>query len=167
MTQRRGRFAMPHHADELTVDAMVALNGLLDTAPAISWRGELQAVPLHRARVVFGGRRGMAVHAYKADVDEVYRQDLRMMWGAAGLRGPLIGSLALVLTFAGRRPRNGRRPDVTNLVKAVEDAGNPSRDGGWPGLWNDDGQIELELVHLRRWDKHTRPLVSMDIWRLA
>ncbi len=142
------------------------LQGLVAKPAAVSWAGELQPVPLHRARVRFDRFR---TYAYTRDVDAVYRDELRMRWRAAHLvssrRPPLEGDLAAVLTFAGNSRGNRRRPDATNLAKAVEDAANPS--AGWRGLWLDDRQVVLELAWISAWGPDVQPRVTLDLWRLG
>lgn len=136
--------------------------------PAISWGSSLQPVPLHRARVVLPGGR-IKSHGHLEDADLDYREELRILWLAARLgRRPLDGDLLVAMTFIGRTgPRRRQRPDLSNLVKAVEDAGNPTRDGGWRGLWNDDAQIAQELVGIVDWRPGAQPLVTLDVWRLG
>lgn len=127
---------------------------LPSAGPELWWRGELQPVPLHRSRVVFHGRR---VWSHLEPADQVYRDELRTLWRASGIRAPLRGPLGCVMAFAGRR---GRRPDLTNLLKAVEDAGN-----GF--LWEDDCQIRLLLGWIEGWGPEVEPFVEVAAWRLG
>lgn len=129
----------------------------LQGEPALLWAAEIQPVPLHRARV----RRA---RAYLPEADQVFRDDLRMLWRAAGLgKTPLTGDLGVVMTFAGG---TDRRPDLTNLLKAVEDAANPSSDRGWLGLWEDDSQVRTLLGEITAWGRGVRPFVTLEAWRL-
>ena len=134
--------------------------------PVLTWRGAIQPVPLHRSRVVVTGRRSWA---YNVEADQVYRSDLRVLWLADRLgRRPLEGDLGVCITFAGRAgARTRQRPDLTNLLKAVEDAANPDPRGGWRGLWNDDGQVRLLLGEISAWNPDVEPFVSIAIWRLG
>lgn len=141
------------------------LEALTDRTPALVWRGDIQPVPLHRSRVVVTGPRSWA---YNVEADQIYRSDLRVLWLADRLgRRPLEGDLGVCITFAGRASaRTRRRPDLTNLLKAVEDAANPDPRGGWRGLWNDDGQVRLLLGEIQAWGPHVDPFVSIAIWSL-
>lgn len=125
--------------------------------PDLSWSGELQPVPLQRARVVRD-------HAYTTERDKVFRSDLQTLWRFAGIRTPLSGDLAVWMTFAGRdHAINGqrwRRPDLSNLIKAVEDAGNRV-------LWLDDRQITTIVAVLAEWGPDVTPEVALKVWRLA
>jgi Holliday junction resolvase RusA-like endonuclease len=134
--------------------------------PAIAWRGDLQPVPLHRSRVVVTGRRSWA---YNVEADKVYRSELRFLWLAARLgRSPLAGDVAVRMTFAGRRSTRSRiRPDLTNLLKAVEDAANPDLAGGWRGLWVDDRQVRVLVGEITGWAPDVRPQVTLEVWTLA
>lgn len=137
--------------------------------PVIAWRGEIQPVPLHRARVTFRG--SGRVSSYLPDADKNYRTELQQLWVEDRLqkREPVEEPLLVVMTFAGRsryRPPGYRRsirrrqPDLTNLLKAVEDAGN-----GF--LWKDDSQIELLVGEIVAWgDEVVRPEVMVLAWRL-
>lgn len=162
--------AMP--AETAAGDLVRLLQGASSRRPAISWRAEVQPVPQHRVRVTFGRDRTYVNRghgsAYVEDPDVVYRDELRMLWRSARLgKRPLEGDLIAVFLFAGNSSRNRRRPDFTNLAKAVEDAGNPSRDGGWLGLWEDDGQIVAEAGWIVSWGRAVRPFVALDVWRLV
>jgi Holliday junction resolvase RusA-like endonuclease len=145
---------------------VTALAELLVTLgpPVLSWSGDLQPVPLHRSRVVVSARRSWA---YNVEADKVYRDELRMLWLAARLgRSPLEGDLAVRMTFAGRRSARSRiRPDLTNLVKAVEDAANPVPRGGWRGLWEDDRQVRVLVSEITAWAPEASPQVTLEVWR--
>jgi Holliday junction resolvase RusA-like endonuclease len=138
---------------------------LVHAPPLLSWSGRVQPVPLHRARVVFAGR---SPRTYLTDADEVHRAELRVLWRRLrrDVALPLAGPLALLVTFAGNsRDRLDRRhhyprPDATNLLKAIEDAGNGH-------LWVDDRQIEIPIAHLRAWGPDVRPFVALDVWGLT
>lgn len=120
--------------------------------PAIVWEASIDPVPLGRARVVFARSR---TFAHMPERDVVYRNDLRVLWRAARLvRRPLQGDLIVAMTFAGR---SRQRPDVSNLAKAVEDAGNGQ-------LWDDDRQIRTLHVEIVDWGRGVRPLVRIEIW---
>lgn len=158
-------------AETTAVDLARVLQGATARTPAISWRAEMQPVPQHRVRVTFGRDRTYVGRghgdAYVEDPDLVYRDELRMRWHAARLgKWPLEGDLVAVFLFAGNSSGRRYRPDFTNAAKAVEDAGNPSRDGGWRGLWLDDGQIVVEAGWIVSWGKSVRPFVALDVWRL-
>lgn len=137
------------------------------TGLLISWRGDLQPIPLHRARVVFTGKRTMA---YSPELDQVYRTDLQARWRyeRAAPRTPLEGPLAVTLRFAGatrvpdtrsaRGWRQAARPDLTNVVKAVEDAANGV-------LWVDDRQVVALDASIVAWGRDVRPFVALAVWR--
>ncbi len=162
--------------EEIGPAALVArtLQRLVTKPPVLSWSGQVQPIPMHRSRVVFG-RSHTRTYAHNEDADNVFRGELRLLWTAAGLgrRRPLEGDLAAVFTFAGSswnprsRRHDRRRPDETNLAKAVEDAGNPDPRGGWRGLWLDDAQIVLEVGWISAWGRDVAPLVTLDVWRLG
>lgn len=148
-----------------------AIAGRLPGEPALSWSARIQPVPLHRARVVFAGPR---VRSHLPDADHVYRRDLRTLWRLARIREPLEGDLGLAMRFRGSStdPLNARarwnRPDLSNLVTAVEDAGNPDPRSGWEGLWGDDRQVLVIVAEIELWKKHLPdPLVALDVWRLS
>jgi Holliday junction resolvase RusA-like endonuclease len=116
--------------------------------------------------VSFAGR---SPRTYLTDADEVFRAEIRTRWRVAKLdRRPLDGDLRVHMLFAGNSvPSKGRhapQPDVSNLIKAVEDAGNPNEELGWGGLWGDDRQIRCVKGELREWGRGVRPLISLRVW---
>jgi Holliday junction resolvase RusA-like endonuclease len=138
-----------------------------DLEPALSWSAVIQPVPLHRSRIVFAQRK---TWAYNEDVDKVFRDELRQLWNLAGFGRrsftPLEGDLIVHMTFAGRtQGRRHQRPDVSNLLKAVEDAGNPHPRGGWRGLWGDDRQIRVLAGQIAAWGSDVTPRIDLDVWR--
>jgi Holliday junction resolvase RusA-like endonuclease len=120
------------------------------------WRGELQPVPLHRARVVLSGRRSWA---YKVASDETFRATLQTMWLPKRPKPPLAGALDVTMRFSGKATRGGQ-PDLSNLVKAIEDAGNGL-------LWADDKQIRHLEAEIVAWGSGTQPLIEIEVreWR--
>jgi len=127
-------------------------------AADLSWSGVVEPVPLARPRVTRYGR-------YLPDADRAFREELWMCWRLAGFAKrtfqPLQGDLLIGLTFAGSTKR---RPDLSNLVKAVEDAANPSPDGGWQGLWLDDSQIVELIAQIEDWGPKVTARIDLDVW---
>lgn len=155
-----GSGAGSYSTDEIGT-AIASLAARLNSKPVLSWRAAIQPRPLQRARVVVGERR---TYAYTEKGDTAYRDELRTLWALAGLREPLQGPLAVLMTFAGssRGPTGRatrRQPDATNLLKAVEDAGN-----GF--LWGDDRQIQIIVGAIVAWGPAVVPHVTVDVWRL-
>jgi Holliday junction resolvase RusA-like endonuclease len=153
------RMATPSFQATLTA----GLAGLAITEPPLSWSGSIQPVGLHRARVAPDRYRG---HGYLERPDRDFREELQGLWMAARLVRPLTEELAVVMTFAGcsrvpRRPRARRScPDLTNLLKAVEDAGNRF-------LWVDDKQIRILLGHIVAWGPDVTPWITVDAWPMG
>lgn len=151
-----------HLRGGLDVIPAEVLRGLqVEAEPALSWSAVIEPVPLARPRVTRYG-------TYLPDADRVYREELWMLWRLAGFARrtfePLRGDLFVALTFAGS---SSRRPDLSNLVKAIEDAANPSNDGGWRGLWIDDVQIVELYARIRDWGRGVSPRIDLDIWSAA
>lgn len=143
--------------------------GVAARDPVLEWAGEIQPVPLHRAKVVIEHRYNRRSHGYLPDADHDFRRELQQLWMVERVvRNPLRGDLYVAMTFAGcsvRRDAIGRRrhlprPDKTNLEKAIEDAGN-----GF--LWADDAQIRGGMGYIVEWSEEARPLVTIDVWRLG
>ncbi len=129
--------------------------------PALSWAAILQPVPLHRARTVI---RGPKVWTHLDGRDYEFRDRLRLLWRLDGYgRSPLEGDLECHLTFAGSSKGRHPRPDLSNLVKAIEDAGNPER--GWGGLWGDDAQIRAIFAEISAWGPDVTPRIDLSVWR--
>lgn len=133
-------------------------------SPAITWRAQIQPVPNHRPRVYRGGNNQRAVRTIKPGGDAAFESELQLLWFAAGIRKPLEGVLAVVMEFSGntvnRWGHRAPRPDLSNLIKAVEDAGNGV-------LWEDDRQIVQTAASIRRWDRDAAPLVALWVWSLT
>lgn len=158
---------LPASADALAVGSMFSERY---GAPVISWAAELLPVALHRARSASHGGRSMT---YMVDEDRVYRGNLRQLWALDGFGAdPIDGPLAVICTFAGdardRLGRPRRAPDLSNLLKAVEDAANPEPRGGpWRGLWHDDSQIKACFGHITGWGPGVAPGVGLHVWRVS
>lgn len=140
-------------------------------SPVLSWQAEIQPVPLHRARIAgpSAGYKRWAKdargHGYLVDVDEDFRDLLRQLWMVAKVsRRPLEGRLVVAMRFAGcnRSARGGNlhEPDLSNLIKAVEDAGNKH-------LWRDDAQIKVLVGEVVAWGPKVKPFVQVQAWELA
>lgn len=84
-------------------------------------------VPLARARVTNG-------RAYTPARSVAFAEEFRWALRSAGVRRPIDDDLALNVTFWRECRSSSNRGDLSNLLKAVEDAGN-----GF--LWVDDRQI--------------------------
>lgn len=137
--------------------------------PVLQWAAVIQPVPLHRSRVTFHGRHGR-IGSYLSKADYVFRDELRSLWNLAGYGRrsftPLQGDLVVAMAFSGATEgRRHQRPDLTNLLKAVEDAGNPDPRGGWRGLWGDDGQIRVLSGQIIAWGPRVTPRIDLDVWR--
>lgn len=110
-------------------------------------------------------RTGRRASAYNPDANVRFRADLRESWTVFRVKPktPIEGRLAIELRFAGSsRSWSGRRanePDVSNVLKAVEDAGNAF-------LWIDDRQIKAIRAELVAWGKAVKPWISLRIWRV-
>lgn len=129
--------------------------------PIIRWSAELQPVPLHRSRVVFAKR---GIHSHLEDADIEFRNTLQAEWRLVHrFRRPIPKDtpLAVFMSFAGRdrtvRGGYSKRPDASNLLKAVEDAGNGI-------LWADDSQILSAAACITGWGKGVRPLITVQAW---
>jgi len=131
--------------------------------PAIAWSDRVQPIPLHRARITAHGNHLVAL-------DREHRHDLQTRWRYARLvRTPLEGDLALSLRIAGstrvpdNRARNGirraDRPDLSNVLKAVEDAANGL-------LWEDDSQVRITYTELVAWGPEVEPGMALDVWQI-
>lgn len=108
----------------------------------------INPVPLARARVVEDRRTGR-MRSHNTPKVEAFYEEFRWWARTRGrVRNPLLGDLALEILLWRRCTSPTNRGDLSNLVKAIEDAGNPSRDGGWCGLWHDDRQI-VAYEHVR------------------
>lgn len=94
----------------------------------------LNPIPLGRPRFV-KGRTIMPARSLD------WRKTFRTFLALELPRQPLEGPLALQVCFWRQCRSIMQRGDLTNLVKAVEDACNPDKKLGWPGLWRDDRQI--------------------------
>ncbi|MGH2663664.1 MAG: RusA family crossover junction endodeoxyribonuclease [Actinomycetota bacterium] len=143
----------------IDVDELAELTA---TEPVLRWAGDIQPVALSRARVTFKGR-GASAHNEEKDVQ--FRKDLQTLWRNARLVSePLEDRLLVVMTFQGKsRTPLGQRlnePDLTNLLKAVEDAGNKH-------LWRDDRQIKFLVGELVAWGADVEPLVMISAWSLS
>ena len=108
-----------------------------------------EPVPLQRA----GRRNG---HAYLPPRSRAWRELAQACWLEAGR--PSIGERPFALSARFYRGSK-RRADLSNFVKALEDAGNG------PGLmWDDDSQcVCFSGCHLLRADARG-PRVEMDVW---
>jgi Holliday junction resolvase RusA-like endonuclease len=137
------------------VSAVAITPGIDWTAPVLDWQAAMQPVPLHRASVVFAR---LSTMTYLVDADKIYREELQVRWNAAGLRHPIEVPLHVAMEFAGNSKGNRNRPDLTNLEKAVEDAGNGI-------LWRDDVLIH-ELFGRITWGPNVKPLVRVRAWLL-
>lgn len=130
--------------------------------PAIAWHGQIQPVPLHRPQTVQFGRNQRGARTITHPNDLAFRTELEFHWWSKRLK-ILEGPLAVAMEFSGstvtRQGRRAPRPDLSNLVKAVEDAGNGV-------LWEDDRQIMQLAAAIRRWDRQAQPLVALWVWQI-
>lgn len=114
------------------------MSAALDTpACLLTFDVPLNPIPLGRPRFV-KGRTIMPSRSLD------WRKTFRTFVALALPREPLTASLDVQVLFWRQCRSIMQRGDLTNLVKAVEDACNPDKKTGWPGLWLDDRQI----VHL-------------------
>lgn len=99
---------------------------------------DVNPVPLQRAGRNIDDRR-----AYLEKRSREFRDEFRIMLRATGQvpRSPIGDEVLLEVLFWRRCTSAANRGDLTNLLKAIEDACNPSRDGGWLGVWHDDRQV--------------------------
>jgi Holliday junction resolvase RusA-like endonuclease len=128
----------------------------------------VQPVPLHRTRVAVT-RGSLRVHGRGlVDADVEFRRELQVRWRGMRLGDPLEAeALAVAMRFRGSssppsKTARGvrRRPDITNLLKAVEDAANGL-------LWVDDRQVRAEYGVIEAWGPGlTDPLVEVLVWEL-
>lgn len=72
-----------------------------------------------------------------------WRETFRTLLALQLPREPVDGPLVVQMWFWRQCRSAVDRGDLSNLVKAVEDACNPDKKTGWPGLWKDDRQIEM------------------------
>jgi Holliday junction resolvase RusA-like endonuclease len=132
--------------------------------PAVAWHGQIQPVPLHRPQTVQFGRNQRGARTIPHMNDVAFRSELQIAWFQARLdRSPLEGPLAVVMEFSGntvtRWNKRAPRPDLSNLIKSVEDAANGV-------LWDDDRNVMQLVASIRRWDKDAQPLVALWIWTI-
>lgn len=128
-----------------------------DEPMLIAWRCPIQPRPYKRA-LSRGGQR------WTDHREAAYRLELQTLWANGRRRGrlprtPIDVPIAVAFTFAGTssRKRNGApRPDLSNLVKSVEDAGNGV-------LWTDDRLI-VELHASMTWGIDVAPFVAVEAW---
>jgi Holliday junction resolvase RusA-like endonuclease len=99
----------------------------------------LNPIPLGRPQFVRRGRAHVAITPARS---VEWRKAFRTIMAGLLPREPIEGPIRLEVTFARRCRSVMHRGDLTNLVKAVEDACNPDAKIHWPGLWRDDRQIE-------------------------
>lgn len=123
------------------------------------WRGNIQPVPLERARLVL--RPGMKAASYLPKRSAEFRELLRATWLANRARPgqPFDGELLLNIRFSGAAKRGGR-PDLSNLAKAVEDA----MDGFIIG---NDRQVRRLEVEILEWGPGVDPLIWINLHRWA
>ena len=119
----------------------------------IVWRDRIEPQGLRRPRAV-----AMGAHArvYMTAADRSFRDELRLTWRLtrAVPPAPFAGPLRLELRFAGRSPH---MPDVSNVLKAVEDAGNGV-------LWVDDAQlVDVRAVRVA-WGRGIEPFMEVALW---
>lgn len=103
---------------------------------------DLNPVPKGRPRLASGG------FTRTPEKTAQFERDLRMMLlvQRAVPDVPLDGPLEVVLVLWRQCRSEAQCGDIDNLQKAVLDACNPTRDGGWTGLWRDDRQIKQITV---------------------
>jgi Holliday junction resolvase RusA-like endonuclease len=114
---------------------------------ALTFDIDLNPIPLGRPQFV----RGRAIMPARS-LD--WRKAYRTLLAGQLPRAPLDGLLDVRMRFWRRCRSVMDRGDLSNLVKAVEDACNPEKDRrtglvGWPGVWCDDRQIirlDAEIV---------------------
>lgn len=114
----------------------------------------LNPVPQARPIVTFP-RNAKGARTFTPDRTRQFYVDFRTLVRAAGIRQPLTGELELELLLWRQHARN-HRGDLSNMVKAIEDAGN-----GY--LWGDDSQI----IGLRASIEESGPQATGRIWLRA
>lgn len=99
----------------------------------------LNPIPLGRPQFVRRGRNQVAITPARS---LEWRKSFRTLLALQLPREQLDGPLLVKMTFWRQCRSIMQRGDLSNLVKAVEDACNPDEKIGWRGLWRDDRQIE-------------------------
>lgn len=125
--------------------------------PLIDWQAAVQPVGWKRARS--NGRQ-----RFTDPIEQAYRDELLFRWMQARARGripkmPPAVPLAVRFTFAGSSTGRRRQPDLSNLIKAVEDAGNGI-------LWHDDRLIRgyEGPTCIEAWGPDVAPFLRVEVW---
>jgi Holliday junction resolvase RusA-like endonuclease len=105
----------------------------------LSFDIDLNPIPLGRPQFVPRGRGHAAIMPARS---LEWRETFRTLLALQLPREPVVGPLVVQMWFWRQCRSIMQRGDLSNLVKAVEDACNPDPKKGWRGLWNDDRQIE-------------------------
>lgn len=101
---------------------------------------DVNPVPLGRPRVLVMRGRNLTTTPPKS---AQFYVDLRAMltFTRSVPAEPFAGELEMSLRFWRTCKQAPHRGDLSNLVKAVEDACNPDARRGWCGIWKDDRQV--------------------------
>lgn len=106
----------------------------LDAPTALTFDIALNPIPLGRP-IFTRGRTIMPARSLD------WRKSYRILLSGLLPREPVDGALAVTMVFWRNCRSIMQRGDLSNLIKAVEDACNPEPRAHWPGVWRDDRQI--------------------------
>lgn len=140
------------------------MTSTVDAAVPFVLELDLNPQPLERARVITNAH---GTHAHTPTRSRRFYDEVRTHLSLRiGLRRlPLFpdGHLAVTFTFWRRCRSDADRGDLSNMVKAVEDACNPATRDHWPGLWHDDRQIIRHVADLAAWGPTVRGSVRLTV----
>lgn len=109
-------------------------------------------VPKARPRLAVRGR---TAYVYTPPETVAYQEFVRMC-ALARIRQPIEGPVGMrvVLYFAGRRT-----PDLTNVVKAIED--------GMTGtVYRDDSQVKCLVAEMRQVESRSEERAEVEVWEI-
>jgi len=110
-------------------------------------------IPQGRPRVTFNHR---GVHAYKPAPVSGFYESFRWALKAIGHKTPIDGPLDVTFRFWRRCRSGANRGDLSNIIKACEDAGN-----GY--IWIDDKQIIRLTATLESWGPKVNGRIMIEI----
>jgi len=115
----------------------------------------LDVNPVPQGRAVVVRREGARPTAFTPDRTAAFYEEFRWACRGAGVRRPVQGQIALTLRLW-RRAQASHRGDLSNMIKAIEDAGN-----GF--LWDDDRQIDRINAEIVAWGPAVRGRIEIEI----